>query len=47
MMDYEDLILDMQESEMDDCKTCPYKRGRCRNQCLEMEEHYNPALGIF
>ena len=41
--DHEDLILARQESEADDCTTCEY-RTRCRNQCMETEEHYNPNL---
>lgn len=37
MRDYEDAILDAQESEADDCSICPYKGDKCRNQCEEVK----------
>lgn len=38
---YEDLILEMQESEADDCANCQYKGiGRCQNQCMEIVSKY-------
>lgn len=46
MTDYEELILAMQESEADDCKTCSYKGRNCHNQCMEIENHYNPVFGL-
>lgn len=36
MRDYEDAILDAQESEADDCASCPYKGDECNNQCMEV-----------
>lgn len=44
MYDYEDAILDRQESEGEDCSHCPYKGEKCKNQCLEIKEVYNPFL---
>ena len=41
--DYEDAILDRQEFDADECANCVYKYS-CRNQCEEIEEHYNPNL---
>lgn len=35
--DYEYLILEMQESEDDECMTCPYKGDKYKNQCMEIE----------
>ena len=43
MYDMEEMILERQESEFDECHNCPYK-GKCNNQCMEVEEHYNPNL---
>lgn len=42
----EENILIMQETIEDDCKTCPYKGGKCRNQCMEENVIYNPNLNI-
>lgn len=42
--DYENLILASQDSEDDDCRTCPYRGTACRSQCMAIEEHYNPNL---
>lgn len=42
--DYENLILASQDSEADDCHTCPYRGTTCRSQCMAIEEHYNPNL---
>lgn len=40
----EEMILKRQEDNItDDCLTCPYKE-KCNNQCMEVEEHYNPNL---
>lgn len=44
--DYEEKILIAQESEDDDCVSCPYKM-KCRNQCMKEEKIYNPALKEF
>ena len=44
MKDYEDLILESQESESDECSTCPYRGTACNNQCLRVEYHYNPLI---
>lgn len=44
MEDWEDAILERQESEADECKTCPYKGDKCRNQCMETKNIYNPNL---
>lgn len=41
--DYEDAILDRQEFDAGECAGCRYKY-ECRNQCEEVEEHYNPNL---
>ena len=43
MFDIEEMILERQESIADECHNCPYK-GKCNNQCMEVEEHYNPNL---
>lgn len=43
-MDYEELILDCQESEDDECITCPYKGNKYNNQCMRIEKHYNPYI---
>ena len=43
MFDIEEMILERQESIVDDCHSCPYKE-KCNNQCMEVEEHYNPNL---
>lgn len=40
---YEDTILEMQESEADDCAGCLCK-ANCRNQCEEVELHWNPVI---
>ena len=40
----DEMILKRQEYNItDDCLTCPYKE-KCNNQCMEVEEHYNPNL---
>ena len=39
----EEKILKLQESLTDDCHNCPYKE-KCNNQCMKVEEHYNPNL---
>ena len=44
MHDYEDIILDSQESEEENCTHCPYKGEKCKSQCLEIKEVYNPFL---
>lgn len=43
MFDIEEMILERQESIADDCHSCPYKE-KCNNQCMGVEEHYNPNL---
>lgn len=41
----EEMILEAQESMEDDCKNCPYNKDyKCRNQCYEEAEIYNPNL---
>lgn len=44
MRDYEDAILDRQESEADQCAGCPYKGRQCNNQCEETQVTYNPYI---
>lgn len=44
MEDWEDAILIRQESEADKCATCPHKGEKCRNQCMEIKNIYNPYL---
>lgn len=47
MIDYEELILDMAEDDggvADDCTTCPYRGDKCRTQCEDVEEIYNPYI---
>ena len=47
MGDYEDMILSRQEDEYDECAGCTYAKDNgkgCRNQCMEIEVHYNPQL---
>ena len=45
MFDYEEMILECQESEEDECKNCPYKKEKCKNQCMKIQTIYNPVLG--
>jgi hypothetical protein len=33
IMSYEEMILQRQETETDDCKQCPHKGAICCNQC--------------
>ena len=47
MIDYEDLILERQESEADECATCPHKVMECNNQCMEIEWHSNPFVSRY
>lgn len=42
-MDYEEMILARQESEVDDCTDCKYKEN-CHNQCMRIHCIYNPNL---
>ena len=44
MEDWEDGILIRQESEADECVTCPYRKDECRNQCMKIKSVYNPYL---
>ena len=44
MYDWEDAILIRQESEVDECTICPHKCEKCKNQCMEITEVYNPFL---
>ena len=46
MNDYENAILEQQESDSDDCATCEYKCNCC-SQCMEITEIYNPNLHWF
>lgn len=43
MNDYENAILEQQESVSEDCATCEYKCNCC-SQCTEITEIYNPNL---
>lgn len=43
MESWEDVILERQESEAEDCSDCEYKE-KCRNQCMEIQKIYNPNL---
>lgn len=40
---FEDIILEAQEAETDDCKNCPHK-NHCRSQCMDITVIYNPIL---
>ena len=43
--DYEYAILARQEGGSDMCASCEYKGiDTCKNQCMEVEEVYNPNL---
>lgn len=45
---YEDAILDSQERESDDCCGCLYASiEKCRNQCLEVREIWNPCISAM
>lgn len=44
MESWEDAILIRQVSEADECVTCPNKGIKCRNQCMEIKNVYNPYL---
>lgn len=44
MEDLEDAILIRQESEAEECTTCPYRGNECRNQCMEIKNVYNSYL---
>ena len=45
MGSYEDVILNNQESEADECLTCEFfGTDKCRNQCMETQNTYNPNL---
>ena len=45
MNDYENAILARQEYSGDDCLSCEFAGiGTCNNQCMEVEEVYNPNL---
>ena len=46
MNDYENAILEQQESVSEDCATCEYKCNCC-SQCTEITEIYNPNLHWF
>ena len=43
MNDYENAILEQQESVSEDCTICEYKCNCC-SQCMETTETYNPNL---
>lgn len=48
-MDYEEMILARQDDADfgigDSCACCPYSLyDLCENQCMEIEEHWNPNL---
>lgn len=45
-MNYENKILERQESICDECTTCPHKGKKCTNQCMEITYVYNPVIGI-
>ena len=43
--DYEYAILARQEGEFDMCASCKFAGiNTCKNQCMEVEEVYNPIL---
>ena len=43
--DYEYAILARQEGESDMCASCKFAGvNTCKNQCMEVEEVYNPIL---
>ena len=45
MNDYENAILARQEYSDDDCLSCKFAGiDTCNNQCMEVEEVYNPNL---
>lgn len=45
MTDIEEMILIMQDSECEECATCPFKDEKtCRNQCMEVIEVPNRYL---
>ena len=45
MNDYENAILAQQEYRGDDCLSCEFAGiDTCNNQCMEVEEVYNPNL---
>lgn len=45
MFNYEYTILNHQENEVDDCANCPFASPElCKNQCMEVQEIYNPNL---
>ena len=45
MNDYENAILARQEYSGDDCLSCEFAGiDTCNNQCMEVEEVYNPNL---
>ena len=43
MNDYENAILEQEESVPEDCAACEYKCNCC-SQCMENTEIYNPNL---
>lgn len=45
MKNYEDAILNNQESEIDECSKCEFAgKDKCRNQCMQIHSTYNPNL---
>ena len=45
MESYEDVILERQESEADECSVCEFSgTDKCRNQCMETQNTYKPNL---
>lgn len=44
MESWEDAILIRQESETDECAACPHNGEKCRNQCMGIENVYNPYI---
>lgn len=48
MRSYEDVILNRQEIENDDCKNCKFASvGKCNNQCEKVHRVYNPIILQF
>lgn len=47
MIDYEEMIYEKQESEDEECSTCPYKGKECRSQCMKDQLVYNPMLKMY
>lgn len=49
MIDYEGMILDMADidNDIDECVYCQYKGNKCKSQCEQVVEIYNPVLKFY